>query len=179
MQWILGKMKIFNTKFICSPSIRSNSLKNVSKYLSTLLMLWLVQYWYNIPDIALSQKRRRFLQLQTKQLCQSTKFSLSPHPPPPIIRCNSSDFSLVSDQLLSHLKHNCLKDFLVWFLVDLKFSVQSMPRWTAAWRVTDRNIHHMAAFTSRFFIWSLGLRPFLCFTIEKTFSMRYAICWKM
>ena len=33
---------------------------------------------------------------------------------------------------------NCLKDLLGWFLVDLKFTVLCMPRWTAAWRVTDR-----------------------------------------
>ena len=67
--------------------------------------------------------------------------------------------------------NNCLNDFFDCFLVERKFSVYSVPRWTTAWRVTDMNIPHIAAFTSRFFILSLGLRPYLCLTIEKTFSM--------
>ena len=67
--------------------------------------------------------------------------------------------------------NNCLNDFLDWFLVERKVSEKSVPRWTAAWRVTDMNIPHIAAFTSGFFILSLGLRPYLCLTIEKTFSV--------
>ena len=40
--------------------------------------------------------------------------------------------------------NNCLNDFWDWVLVDLKLSEKSVPRWTAAWRVTDINIPHVA-----------------------------------
>ena len=39
-------------------------------------MLWLVQYCY-LQNIALSQKRRKLLQLQAEQPCQSAELSLS------------------------------------------------------------------------------------------------------
>ena len=80
------------------------------------------------------------------------------------------NYSLVTDHLLSHLKQ-LSQWFLVLILGRSQFLRISVPRWSAAWRVTDRNIPHMAAFTSKSFILSFGLRPYLCLTIEKTFFM--------
>ena len=67
--------------------------------------------------------------------------------------------------------NNCLIDFFGWLLVDLIFSVQSIPRWTAGWRVTDRNFPIWLRSHRGFSFWSLGLRPYLCLTIEKTLAM--------
>ena len=79
--------------------------------------------WFSTDSAqtALSHKRRKFLQFQTEQLCQSAESSLSTQ-----VAANQSlqkqYFSLVSDQLLSHLKQ--LSQILFgWFLVDLRFSV--------------------------------------------------------
>ena len=112
-------------------------------------MLWLAQYWY-LPDRALSQKRRWFLQLQTEQLCQSAELSLSTY--------------AAANQLETTVSK------ISW--VDLKFSVLPVFSKLNCSLKSDRHKYtHMAAFTSRFFTWSLGLRPYLCLTLEKTLSM--------
>ena len=72
---VVNPGKTFHSNSVGSPSIRPKSLRwRVSEKHFILLssMLGLVQYWY-LPDIALSQKRRRFWQSQIEQLCQLTE----------------------------------------------------------------------------------------------------------
>ena len=87
------------------------------------------------------------------------------------IVCNASNFSSVSDQLPSHLKQ-LSERFLGLIPGRTQILRVVCTNMTCSLKSDGHEIFTVWLRSDReFFILSLGLRPYLCLTIEKTFSV--------